>query len=97
MNDPDLAPPATMRRQFLACKFRPSDTRTYTYHWDGEPIEAGAEVKVPDRSGDGWRRVTVHEISWDAPPYPTKAILGRAPAKDQPEAAPLDQPATDRT
>lgn len=25
-------------RQFVACKFRPGDRRSYTYHWDGEPL-----------------------------------------------------------
>lgn len=71
-------------RQFLVCKFRPGDKRGYTYHHDGEPIEVGAEVKVPDRSGDGWMRATVHEISWEAPEYATKSILGRAAKGDKP-------------
>lgn len=51
-------------RQFVACKFRPGDRRSYTYHWDGEPLAPGDEVKVPDKSGDGWSRVIVDSVSW---------------------------------
>ena len=69
-------------RQYVACKFRSSDARTYTYHNDGEPVAAGDIVKVADNRGDGWKRVTVHEISFDAPPFPTKPILGRVDPDD---------------
>lgn len=74
-----------MARQFVGVKFHSSDKRTYTYWWDGEPVACGDEVKVPDRTGDGWRRVTVHEISMIRPPFATKPILGRYdPVKDAP-------------
>lgn len=63
-------------RQYVLVKFRPRDHRTYTYHNDGPPVAAGDEVKIPDRSGDGWKRFTVHEISWLKPAFNTKAILG---------------------
>lgn len=66
------------RRQFVAVKFRAGDRRTYTYHNDGPPVACGDEVKVPDRQGDAWRRVTVHEVSWTVPTFETKAILGLA-------------------
>lgn len=34
---------------YIACKFRPSDTRSYTYAYDGEEAFApGDIVKVPD-------------------------------------------------
>lgn len=81
-----------MGRQYLACKFRPKDSRLYTYHNDGPPVACGDVVRVPDRSGDGWQRVTVHEIDYIPPPYTTKAILGR---DDDPEPAPKAPPQSD--
>lgn len=71
-----------MPRQFVACKFRPDDKRAYTYHWDGGiALAKGQEVKVPDKSGDGWQRVIVDELV-DEPRFPTKPILGIAPPKE---------------
>lgn len=29
-----------MPRTYVACKFRPEDTRSYTYAWDGDPLAA---------------------------------------------------------
>lgn len=79
-----------MSRQFIACKFRESDTRSYTYHFDGaETFQPGDQVKVEDRSGDGWKRVWVVSTSDRAPSFPTKPILGRVdpePSAEQPEA-----------
>jgi hypothetical protein len=69
--------------QFVAVKFRPGDSRTYTYQWDGEPLAPGDEVKVPDNQSDGWKRVTVVSVSDQAPPFACKWILGRAPSADQ--------------
>lgn len=65
-----------MSRQFVACKFRETDTRSYTYHNDGEPVAVGDIVKVADRDGDGWKRVQVVDLSDEAPSFPTKPILG---------------------
>ncbi len=63
--------------QYVACKFRSSDTRSFTYSYDlDEPIAVGDFVKVPDRSGDGWKRVQVDSITDEAPPFPCKPILG---------------------
>lgn len=73
-----------MARQFVACIFREGDTRTYTYHWDGEPLAKGAEVKVARRKGEGWNRVIVQSVSPIAPPYETKPILGMADEPDAP-------------
>lgn len=64
-------------RQYVAVKFWIGNKRTYTYHNDGEPVAAGDVVKIADRHGDGWSRVTVHEISHEKPPFDTKPILGR--------------------
>jgi len=62
---------------YVAVKFRPEDTRTYTYEWSGEPLMAGDQVKVPDNRSDGWKRVTVVSVTDEAPPFACKAILGR--------------------
>lgn len=79
-----------MSRQFIACKFRPEDTRTYTYHHDGEPVSIGDMVKVPDNRSDGWKRVEVVSITDEMPKFPTKAILGLV--EDRPTQAPEDEP-----
>lgn len=71
--------------QYVACKFRSTDTRSYTYEYDGEePLAIGDFVKVPDRDGDGWKRVEVVSISDQAPSFPCKPILGKV--EDDPEA-----------
>lgn len=77
-------------RQYVAVKFRPTDRQPYTYHNDGDPVAVNREVKVPDRSGDGWNRAIVVGIV-DKPKFDTKAILGLAPATD---ALPADPPKT---
>lgn len=85
-----------MSKVFVACKFRPADTRTFTYSYDlDEPIAVGDFVKVPDRSGDGWKRVQVASISDQAPSFPTKPILGHYVADDAiaAEAEQRDAPA----
>jgi hypothetical protein len=72
--------------QFVACKFRAEDARSYTYHNDGEPLAVGEIVKVADARSDGWKRVTVVSISDEAPPFPTKPILGKLDPEPAPEA-----------
>lgn len=77
-------------RQYVVCKFRREDRRTYTYHNDGEPVAVGDAVKVEDRSGDGWKRVEVFAIADSEPPFATKPILGKIepePDHDGPAAA----------
>lgn len=76
-------------RQFIACKFRSTDTRSFTYHYDGEePIAVGDTVRVPDARADGWKRVEVVSITDEAPPFPTKPILGKLePEPDREPAA----------
>ena len=69
-------------RQYLAVKFRPGDSRTFTYHWDGEPMAVGQEAKAPRKDGDGWSRVTVAAITTKPTAFETKALLGLAPSKD---------------
>ncbi len=74
-------------RQFVACAFRRDDVRLYTYHWDGEPpLVPGDEVKVADKSGDGWRRVYVREVHFNRPAFETKPVLGIAEPDEEPPA-----------
>lgn len=73
--------------QYVACKFRPTDTRTYTYQNDGEPVAVGDMVKVPDNSSDGWKRVEVVEISDTAPPFACKSTLGKIEPEEPASAA----------
>lgn len=75
-----------MSRQYVACKFRPDDKRSYTYHNDGEPVAVGDEVKIAGRSDDGWQRVYVAAVGDEMPSFETKPILG----KIEPEAPALD-------
>ena len=75
------------KRQFVVCRFRPTDERTYTYHNDGAPVQAGDEVKVPDNHGDGWKRVEVVHVHGMPPRFATKPILGRLVPVTAPETA----------
>ena len=68
--------------QYVACKFRPADTRTYTYQNDGEPVAEGDWVKVAERIGDGWKRVQVASVTDEAPAFDCKPILGLYTAED---------------
>lgn len=62
-------------RQYVCCKFRQNDYRSYTYHWDGETLHEGDNVKVMDASGEGWKRVFVQSTSDRPPPFATKPII----------------------
>jgi len=70
--------------QYVECKFRPSDRRAYTYRNDGDPVAAGDYVKVPDKSGEGWKRVQVVTIEVPEPNYSCKPVLGLADEPEQP-------------
>ena len=82
-------------RQYLAVKYRTEDTRTYTYHNDGDPVGAGQQVKLPARARKGeipdpdeWVRGTVVEINVEKPTgFETKGILGLAPLKGEKETS----------
>lgn len=74
---------------YVACKFRSEDARSYTYTYDGEePLAVGDMVKVPDRSGDGWKAVIVASISDQAPPFACKPILGKLEPEPEGEGEP---------
>lgn len=73
--------------QYVACKFRETDARTYTYEWEGDPLSPGDVVKVADnRDASTWKRVTVVSVTDEAPPFPCKPIIGKV--DDDPAAEP---------
>jgi len=73
----------TTKRQFIACKFRTTDAKSFTYHNDGPRVAVGDQVKVPPFRGDGWVGVTVSAIDVEPPTkFETKAILGKVEGAD---------------
>lgn len=63
--------------QFITCRFRPEDSRTYTYRNDGDPVRSGDCVKVPDnRDPTAWKRVSVVDVDVPEPSFSCKPILG---------------------
>ncbi len=71
-----------MARQYVAVKFNEWDSRTYTYHNDGEPFAVGDRIEVPTPKGH--QIVTVVEVTSDAPKFQTTEISGPAPKDDEP-------------
>lgn len=67
-------------RQFVAVKFNPEHSRTYTYHNDGPPVAPGDVVEIENRGNR--KRVTVHQIETEEPRFPTAAIIGPAPKEE---------------
>jgi hypothetical protein len=65
-----------MPRQYVDCRFKPTDARSYVFHNDGEPVRTGDAVKVATRRGDAI--VEVVGIDADPPTFATKPILGKA-------------------
>jgi hypothetical protein len=63
-------------RQFVAVRFNPWDQRTYTYHWDGEPLLVDDRVVVETKKGRA--TVTVTQVDCPVPSFETKPILGRS-------------------
>lgn len=77
---------------FVSVKFRPSDSRIYTYAYDGEAaLEAGQAVYVETK--DGQKVVTVHAVGVEEPAFQCKQILGPVPPKE--DAEPVDAVAAD--
>jgi hypothetical protein len=62
--------------KFAKCRFKPGDTRLYTYKNPGLEIVPGDFVKVADNRSDGWKRVEVVELTDDEPPFACKPLLG---------------------
>lgn len=65
----------TNARQYVACVFRPGDKRTYTYHFDGEPLAVDDKVVVTTNRGPS--TVTVVSVSDTKPSFETKPIVGK--------------------
>lgn len=72
--------------QYLACKFYPASTQTYTYQNDGDPVAIGDKVDV-EAKGEHIKSVEVVEIV-DAPDFNCKAILGLSPPREDADADP---------
>lgn len=73
----------TNSRQYIVCKFGPTQKRGFTYHNDGPPVEVGDDVKVPAPRGDGWNSAIVTEVGVAAPTaFETKGILGKFTGAD---------------
>lgn len=74
-----------MPRQFANCRFivnGKAGGRHYLYHFDGEPLNVGDVVKLPDKDDpEAWQRGEVMRVSNRPPPFPTKAILGIVPGE----------------
>lgn len=60
-------------RQFAACRFRSTDTRTFTYHNDAEPLAPGDFVEVDARGSV--KTVEVVSITDLAPEFETKPVI----------------------
>jgi hypothetical protein len=67
-----------MSRQFIECRFRANDGRSYAYHNDGEPVAVGDFVEVEVRGGKAFQRIEVIALLDRAPPFVTKPIKGKA-------------------
>jgi hypothetical protein len=84
-----------MPRQFIRCAFREGDSRSYTYHLDSDqPAQIGDRMRVPDKDGDGWRKVWIVGLADVAPPFPTKGAQFH-PLTDEEKAQLKDQPANE--
>lgn len=70
-------------RQFIACTFREGQTRTYTYHNDGEPVAEGDRVEIESRDGLGKQVIFVASVLPGPPDFATKGIIGKAQPKPE--------------
>lgn len=59
--------------QFVACRFRPGDTRLYTFANDGEPVKEGDFVEAISRGSP--KTVEVCSVGFEAPPYACNPVL----------------------
>jgi hypothetical protein len=66
-----------MSRLYIAVRFRETDRRTWTYHYDGdEQIMPGQTIRVQSRDpGGGWVPVIVKSVSTFAPRFATKPVM----------------------
>lgn len=68
-----------MTRQYIACVFCEGDSRSYTYHNDGDPLTVGDKVKVEGRHGPSSAFVVA--VLDSAPEYPTKSVISKVEAE----------------
>lgn len=70
--------------QYIQATFRRGDARSYTYANPGEPLAIGDAIKVPDKSGEGWKIVYVSEVGIEKPTkYECKSVIGKADPKPE--------------
>ena len=63
---------------FVSVKFRPEDSRAYTYRYDGDaPLRQGDLVQVDTR--EGRKTVAVFETDLPEPPFVCKPIAAALP------------------
>jgi hypothetical protein len=79
-----------IERRYYGCEFKPGG-KAFTYHYDGPELFVGDRVKVPDRDGIGWQRVTVISVTDKTPSFPSKEILGRVEDAPLPDVSPLER------
>lgn len=71
-----------MNRQYLACSFTEGG-RLYTYHYDGDTVGVGDNVLVAAHDSPGAHVTVTVEKVVDKPVFPTKPIIGLAPAENE--------------
>lgn len=71
------------RPKYVLVKFKPEDTRAYTYLAGDTALAIGDEVLVPMGRGDGEKRVIVDGFSDDEPAFACKAVIGLAPPREE--------------
>lgn len=68
--------------KYVKCKFRETDTRTYTYTWAGaDTLTPGDKVQVAAPREERLITIIVVAVTDTAPPFKCKPIKGLAPPK----------------
>lgn len=75
------------KRLYIEVRFKHNRRRTYTYHHDGGPLEAGILVQVATPK-DGLKAVEVVSCHTRKPAFATKPISGIIKAPE-PKPAPI--------
>ena len=63
--------------QFIQCKFRPTDSRAYTYSNDGPEVAEGDLVKVANARAGATSIIHVVSVGLDEPSFGCVAIIGK--------------------
>lgn len=70
--------------QFVACKFRPEDERTYTYaNKNGLTLAVGERVRVETRAGTGIAYIAELDVDApkDVPEDQVRSVVEHAPSE----------------